>query len=117
MTRIFIASLPALVILAGAFLFLASPVLAECGKITYYHATGNKTACGDKYTGEEMFAAHRSLPCGTKLKVVDQITKKWVSVTVRDRGPAAWTGNSLDVSYRAARKLGMVQRGKIRGCW
>lgn len=117
MTRIFIASLPAVLILGAAFLFLASPVLAACGHITFYKATGNRTACGDRYTGEEMFAAHRTLPCGTKLRVTDKATGKSVRVTVRDRGPAKWTGNDLDISFKAARQLGMVHRGRIVGCW
>lgn len=91
--------------------------LAACGWVTFYHATGNKTACGDPYTGEEMYAAHRSLPCGTKLRVTDKATGKSVNVTVRDRGPAKWTGNDLDLSFRAARMIGMVHRGRIRGCW
>lgn len=108
--------------LVAAFFILAAATfwtvaLADCGWITYYKATGNKTACGDKYTGEEMIAAHRTLPCGTRLTVRDSATGKSVRVTVRDRGPAKWTGNSLDLSYRAARHLNMVQRGRIKGCW
>jgi len=106
-------------ILCGvAFLFGAGPVrAAECGYITYYHATGNRTACGDRYDGSQMIAAHRTLKCGTILTVTDRATGKSVKVVVRDRGPAKWTGNSLDLSYAAARQMGMVRRGKVYGCW
>lgn len=90
---------------------------AECGFVTYYNATGHKTACGDRYTGREMYAAHRTLPCGTKLKVTDKRTGKHVRVVVRDRGPALWTGNDLDLSFAAGDKLGMIRRGRIQGCW
>lgn len=116
MTRLFIAALSAAVILWVAAFFLGA-MAAECGKVTFYRATGNKTACGDYYTGEEMFAAHRTLPCGTQLDVRDVDTGRSVRVIVRDRGPAQWTGNDLDLSYRAAREMGMVRRGKIKGCW
>ena len=108
----------AIVLCAVAFLFGAPPVHAgECGYITYYKATGNRTACGDKYDGSQMIAAHRTLKCGTVLKVTDRSTGKSVRVTVRDRGPANWTGNSLDLSYAAARQMGMIRRGKVYGCW
>lgn len=110
----------AVAVMAAVFVWAMSgtPIrAAQCGQVTFYHATGNRTACGDKYTGEEMYAAHRSLPCGTVLRVTDKATGKSVNVTVRDRGPAKWTGNELDLSFRAARKLGMVHRGRINGCW
>lgn len=107
----------AAIILAVAALFSAPPVHAACGFVTYYNATGNKTACGDRYTGREMIAAHRTLPCGTKLKVTDKRTGKHVRVVVRDRGPAKWTGNDLDLSHAAAAELGMIHRGRIKGCW
>ena len=57
-----------------------------------------RTANGERYTGNDMTAAHRSLPFGTRVKV----TYKGKSVTVRisDRGPAKWTKRDLDsVSY------------------
>ena len=106
-----------IVMVAAAFLWSVPVRSAECGKITYYNATGNRTACGDVYTGREMIAAHRTLPCGTKLVVTDKATGKQVTVVVRDRGPAKWTGNSLDLSREAARQMGMIRRGKIYGCW
>jgi rare lipoprotein A len=109
--------LAATLIISVAFFAGSAAIARECGWMTYYKATGNKTACGDRYTGEEMYAAHRSLPCGTKLRVTDKATGKSVNVTVRDRGPAKWTGNDLDLSFRAARMIGMVHRGRIRGCW
>jgi rare lipoprotein A len=34
-----------------------------------------------------------------------------VVVRVNDRGPAAWTGRSLDVSRGAATALGLIQSG------
>lgn len=112
--------LPGLLAVAAVFLvfWYGAPVRAgECGWITWYAATGNKTACGDFYDGTQMIAAHRTLPCGHPLKVTDRKTGKTVHVRVRDRGPAVWTGNSLDLSVAAAKRLGIIQRGRVRGCW
>ena len=40
-----------------------------------------------------------------------------VIVRVNDRGPAAWTGRSLDLSRGAARALGMIGTGTARVSW
>ncbi len=117
MIRVTIAAIVGALVILALFAALSGVRAAECGFVTYYHATGNKTACGDRYTGREMIAAHRTLPCGTKLKVTDKRTGKHVRVVVRDRGPALWTGNDLDLSFAAGDKLGMIRRGRIQGCW
>ena len=57
-----------------------------------------------------MTAAHKSLPFGTKVRVVDQITGKWVNVTINDRGPFV-KGRIIDLSYNAARSLNFSARG------
>ena len=67
------------------------------------------TADGELFDPDGFTAAHRTLPIGTRLRV----TYKGRSVTVRvnDRGPAAWTGRTLDLSYGAARAIGLTDRG------
>ena len=67
------------------------------------------TSDGEVFDPNGLTAAHRTLPIGTQLRV----TYKGRSVTVRvnDRGPAAWTGRSLDLSYGAARAIGLTDRG------
>jgi rare lipoprotein A len=57
--------------------------------------------------------AHRDLPFGTRLKVTNLENKKSVFVRVNDRGP--WvTGRIIDLSYAAAKQLGMIKNGVIK---
>ena len=67
------------------------------------------TATGERFRASGLTAAHRSLPLGTRLLVSHG--GRSVVVRVNDRGPAAWTGRSLDVSRGAAAQLGLIQRG------
>jgi rare lipoprotein A len=55
-------------------------------------------------------AAHRSLPLGTRLKVTNPANGRSVEVAVTDRGPFI-CGRTLDLSWGAARKLGIVEAG------
>ena len=84
---------------------------AECaewrGKASFY-TMGGKTASGAKLTG--MSAAHRTLPFGTRLRIVNLSNHKSVVVTVRDRGPFV-KGRVVDVTKDAAQALGFVERG------
>jgi rare lipoprotein A len=57
--------------------------------------------------------AHKSLPLGTRLNVTNPKTGATVQVQVTDRGPYV-AGRSLDLSYGAARKLGVVESGVAR---
>lgn len=60
-----------------------------------------------------MTAAHRTLPFGTKLRVKCVDTGKEVVVRVNDRGPYAG-GRILDLSFEAAKRLGMVKIGEAK---
>ena len=48
----------------------------------------------------DLTAAHRTLPMGTRLRLT--YAGRSVVVRINDRGPAVWTGRSLDVSRGAA---------------
>jgi rare lipoprotein A len=67
------------------------------------------TANGEIFNQWDLTAAHRTLPMGTRLLV----THKGRSVVVRinDRGPALWTGRSLDLSRGAAKEIGLIESG------
>lgn len=67
------------------------------------------TASGEVFNQWALTAAHRTFPLGTHLKVT--YGSKSVIVRVNDRGPALWTGRSLDLSRGAATQLGIVSRG------
>ena len=82
------------------------------GRASYYGYAfaGRKTASGTTFRPEELTAAHRSLPLGTKVRVTNLNNGRSVLVTITDRGPYV-RGRSLDLSLGAARELGMLQRG------
>ncbi|HET8920752.1 MAG TPA: septal ring lytic transglycosylase RlpA family protein [Xanthobacteraceae bacterium] len=62
--------------------------------------------------GNDLTAAHRTLPFGTRVRVTDPKTGRSVTVTVNDRGPFG-RHRVLDLSPSAARALGMISRGVI----
>ena len=74
---------------------------------------GSKTASGTLYDKYKFTCAHKTLPFGTMLKVRNPKNNNVVLVKVTDRGPFI-KGRSIDLSYAAAKELGMLGRGVIR---
>jgi len=70
---------------------------------------GKKTASGQPHDKEDLVAAHRSLPFGTRVKVKNKRNGKTCVVRINDRGP--FGKGVIDVSRAAARKLGFVSHG------
>ena len=85
---------------------------SEEGTASYYADSldGNPTASGEAYDKDDMTAAHRSLPFGTKVKVTNLANEKSAIVRINDRGPYA-AHRIIDVSGAAARKLDMLDSG------
>ena len=75
-----------------------------------YH--GRRTASGEVYDMNDLTAAHRSLPLGTRLMVTNLDTGQAVEVRVNDRGPMV-EERILDLSYAAARVIGADRAGVI----
>jgi len=75
-----------------------------------YH--GRRTASGEVYDMNDLTAAHRSLPLGTRLMVTNLDTGQEVEVRVNDRGPLV-EDRILDLSYAAARVIGADRVGVI----
>lgn len=71
---------------------------------------GRLTASGERYNMHGLSAAHRSLPFGTRLKVTNPDSGQSSIVTVNDRGPFV-RGRQLDLSYGAAKEIGLVGNG------
>jgi rare lipoprotein A len=76
-----------------------------------YH--GRRTASGEVYDMNDLTAAHRTLPLGTRLLVTSLDTGQAVEVRINDRGPFV-EGRILDLSYAAARVLGADRQGLVR---
>lgn len=75
---------------------------------TLFHA--RKTSSGEPYDMLAMTAAHRTLPLPTYAEITNLSNQRKVVVKINDRGPFA-SNRVLDLSYVAARKLGMMGRG------
>jgi len=71
---------------------------------------GRKTSNGETYNMYAISAAHKTLPLGTYVKVYNLENKKCLTVRINDRGPFI-KGRIIDLSYGAARRLGIVQKG------
>ena len=86
----------------------------KIGKATHYGKRwhGRKTSSGELLHNDSLTCAHRTLPFGTILKVRDLSNDKVVYVKVNDRGP--FSRAIIDLSYAAAKQLGMVSRGVAR---
>lgn len=81
---------------------------ASHGLASFYSDT--ETASGEKFDKNELTAAHPTLPFGTKLRVTDTDSGRFVTVRVNDRGPYV-RGRVVDISPSAAEALGMVDKG------
>jgi rare lipoprotein A len=74
---------------------------------------GRPTASGERYDMHELTAAHRTLPFETRVRVTNLENGRSVRVRINDRGPFV-DGRIIDLSYGAAKKLGMVEAGVVR---
>src|SRR5262245_99253 len=91
---------------------LHAAVTAQRGYASYYghYHEGLRTASGEPFEMHSLTAAHRTLPFGTRVRVTNLANGRHVVVRINDRGPFV-RGRVLDVSYAAARRLGMLRSG------
>ena len=71
----------------------------------YQHA--GRTASGEKYNPDGLTAAHRTLPLGTKVRVVNQRNGRSVVVRINDRVPKT-AKQPVDLSRGSARAIGLT---------
>lgn len=74
---------------------------------------GRRTASGERFNQNDMTAAHRSLPFGTRVRVVNQTSGTSVVVRINDRGPHV-RGRIIDLSKASARALGIGGAAPVR---
>jgi rare lipoprotein A len=88
------------------------PIKVWTGNASWYGPDfdGKKTANGEKFNAESLTAAHPSLPFGSWVRVVNPRNGKFEVVRINDRGPYQ-EGREIDVSYRVARKIGLIHSG------
>jgi rare lipoprotein A len=69
-----------------------------------------KTASGQRFDPNGLTGAHKTMPLGTQVRVTNLRNGKSVMVTINDRGP--YKGRrEIDLSYGAARRIGLIERG------
>lgn len=89
-----------------------APIIPSTMVACYYHHryNGRKTASGERYNEWSFTCAHKTLPFGTRLRLVAH--GRSVVVRVNDRGP--WThGRDIDLSRAAAKRLGLLKSGVL----
>jgi rare lipoprotein A len=74
---------------------------------------GHRTSSGEVYNQEDLTAASTLFPLGTRIMVTNLSNGRAVEVAINDHGPYA-KGRMIDLSYRAARVLGMIGPGTSR---
>ena len=102
----FVASL----VLAVTSLTVAAS--AETVKCSYYahKYDGRRTASGQRFSSNQLTAAHKTLPLGTRVKLTNPSNHRSVIVRVNDRGPFI-KGRDISVTHRAAKRLGFTRAG------
>jgi rare lipoprotein A len=91
---------------------LTAVVSAETVTASYYAAkfNGRRTASGQRFSSNALTAAHKTLPLGTRVKLINPKNHHSVVVRVNDRGPFV-KGRDISVTRRAAKRLGFTHSG------
>lgn len=94
---------------------LASESAMGTGEASYYGSelAGSRTATGEVFDPNQLTAAHRTLPLGSRVRVTNDRNGESVVVRINDRGP--YHGNRvIDLSAAAARAIGLIRSGTGR---
>ena len=88
------------------------PPKSNEGLASYYARSlhGNAAASGELYNENAFTAAHRTFEFGTSVRVINLSNGKSVVVRINDRGPHV-EGRIIDLSYRAAEEIGLIEAG------
>lgn len=86
------------------------------GSATWYGSQhhGRKTSSGEVFNKNQMTAAHKYLPFGTKVKVTNIATQESVVVKINDRGAFRRKGHIIDLSEAAARRINVGGGTKVK---
>lgn len=83
------------------------------GKASWYGPRfhGKRTASGERFDMNDLTAAHRTLPFGTRVRVRHAGNGREVVVRINDRGPHV-RGRIIDLSQAAAAALDLLRAGE-----
>jgi rare lipoprotein A len=84
----------------------------QYGKASWYGENfhGRPTASGEIFNMHKKTAAHKTLPMGTYVKVLNLSNKKHTVVRINDRGPYV-KGRIIDLSSAAAKEIALIGSG------
>ena len=85
----------------------------QLGHASWYSLPSNITANGEHMDPNELTAAHRALPFGTRVLVENLSNGRSVVVRINDRGPFIG-GRIIDLSKAAAASIGMINAGTAK---
>jgi rare lipoprotein A len=90
----------------------AKPISVETGLASWYGGPyhNRRGSNGEIYNMHAMTAAHRTLPLGSIVRVINVKTGDAALVRITDRGPFV-EGRVLDLSQAAAKKIDIMQAG------
>ena len=91
-------------------------VLLTLEGVASYYADdfhGKMTSNGETFNMNDLTAAHRTFPFGTRIRVTNLNNGKIVVVRVNDRGPYV-EGRLIDLSLAAAKQIDLLQTGTAR---
>jgi peptidoglycan lytic transglycosylase len=102
---------------ASILLAFSSVAHAQSGMASIY--SGGRTANGEHASAGALTAAHRTLPFGTRVRVINRSNGRSVIVRINDRGPFV-RGRIIDLTPAGAHALGFsgtapVQVEPLRG--
>lgn len=107
-------------------LLTASSASAQLASWYGNEYAGNPVACASQlrrsrnpdirrlavFNPNQLTAAHRTLPCGTRVTVTNNRTGESVRVTITDRGPFV-RGRVIDLSREAFRRIAPLSQGVV----
>ena len=94
-----------MLLVAGAVEWADAAGREQRGLASVYAYHGGRTASGQRVDPARLTAAHRQLPFGTRVRVINRRNGRSVVVRINDRGPFI-RGRIIDVTPAAARVLG-----------
>ena len=77
-----------------------------------YEFHGKATASGERFDMFAFTCAHRDLPFGTILQVMNPYNGRSAKCVVNDRGPFV-EGRDIDLSYATAKEIGLKNTGMV----
>lgn len=101
-------------IVAITILYSFTSNVYKVSKASWYGGIhhGKKTASGEIFDENKLTAAHKTLPFGSNVEVINLDNNKSCTVKINDRGPFI-KGRDLDLSKRAFNEISNLKKGVI----